>query len=1147
MAHKVSSYQPSRGWPGTLITIVGEGFSENRDENEVWIGGERALIVNAAEHELLVLAGENTKSDLLTVVVAGTGVDAGDFKVLDYPDPTLPAVAGAPRFFHGPQHGTPATNVQNQKVLVLFAYTTAASPTAALRSQEINNIELARRYWKEASYGSTSWDMRYENWVKLPRDHGGYFWTSADVEGARRRLLAGSSRPISRSGTWIANGANTGWIPVQELSPGGWSFHLGPSGVDGTAPRALKHVGNLLYAATSGGTLIIYDVTDHAAATVLGSLNLGPPFSLWDVDVTGTTAVVAMGEFGVATIDVSNSSAPAPMLVPAPTSTPVREWRTVCRAVDNRVYANAGTEFRVYELPSLNVITKVNLGFWITDIAVEGGTIVVATDQGGLFVFEATPGGAVQRGKFLGASRIRSIKLSNGVAYLAANAQGLVIVDCHDLQAPAKLGEKVTTLPVYNLAVSGTEIILAAGNSILVHVDASDPANPKIIGSQTPSGFEPPLADWQAALQVAADGFPKAKSRDRLVIDSLNAHFVATGTGPDELNDFKGVLLVVEGDSARGESWIAQEFVDGPDRVRLNDAKGAFFLHIGANMGDYAHEIIHWLGIGDIYSEWYSDGTVLAGTAQEWCLSGNSGPAPLCSAQRLHEHLHWYQTGNPADTNVLELTWSPTSVVDDVFEVVAHGATQDSTPNRYHALKLVAASGLIYYIEVRQNKPPGLLWDQSLPLPAGDPGRVVVMRSTEGATFSNVFERPIQLVDMLAVDGQMVDAARNLVVKVEEQSQTDPLAFRVRVQWNAPVPGDPNGKFDLTITPWDTKTWESPDIWVDSERNNSGATRIYEFHAPGNPEAPILNGDRPWVKHPNKIFARIRNTGPETVPEAWVSCYITSPPGIGDNGSWQLIGTKKVENVPGQGELLVDFDWAPAVAGHTCISVAILPRVGEIATDNNRAQENVATFDSTAASSHQPVILEAEVRSPFTIWKKVDLLVQGLPEGWHAVVDKAWVWLPGKGAAPSRTVIYNDIQTPWGEHRNYPRLALPRVEGWTDYLDRYEPIGGILAPVRAVKKVNKIDLGLEAGGGTIYVWGKLIPSVANVGIAIEVTDEHGHRFIVHAQTDHNGAFSAQAGDPGRPLAPGPYGVQAFVVPGGDAGETESKIVTTIVG
>ena len=119
-----------------------------------------------------------------------------------------------------------------------------------------------------------------------------------------------------------------------------------------------------------------------------------------------------------------------------------------------------------------------------------------------------------------------------------------------------------------------------------------------------------------------------------------------------------------------------------------------------------------------------------------------------------------------------------------------------------------------------------------------------------------------------------------------------------------------------------------------------------------------------------------------------------------------------------------------------------MPQMGEIETNNNKAQENVATFDSASESAHQPVVLDAEVRSPFTVFRKVDLIVRRLAIGWHVVVDRAWVWLPGKAAHPVRAVIFNDIGTATGEHLRIPALALPRVEGWTHFSDRYLPIGG---------------------------------------------------------------------------------------------------------
>ena len=73
---------------------------------------------------------------------------------------------------------------------------------------------------------------------------------------------------------------------------------------------------------------------------------------------------------------------------------------------------------------------------------------------------------------------------------------------------------------------------------------------------------------------------------------------------------------------------------------------------------------------------------------------------------------------------------------------------------------------------------------------------------------------------VLQPGGTVVDASRNLVITVDSQIQADPLAYRVRVQWNQPIPDNPDGAFDLTITPWDLTTYETPDIWIDSTRRN---------------------------------------------------------------------------------------------------------------------------------------------------------------------------------------------------------------------------------------------------------------------------------------------------------------------------------------
>jgi hypothetical protein len=78
-------------------------------------------------------------------------------------------------------------------------------------------------------------------------------------------------------------------------------------------------------------------------------------------------------------------------------------------------------------------------------------------------------------------------------------------------------------------------------------------------------------------------------------------------------------------------------------------------------------------------------------------------------------------------------------------------------------------------------------------------------------------------------------------------------------------------------------------MWIDSPRNNPASGPEYEFFEGTDKTKPRLNGDRPWVHHKNKIYARIRNTGPQAVSDVYVTCYVNSPPGIGAKDSGQLL------------------------------------------------------------------------------------------------------------------------------------------------------------------------------------------------------------------------------------------------------------------
>ena len=253
--------------------------------------------------------------------------------------------------------------------------------------------------------------------------------------------------------------------------------------------------------------------------------------------------------------------------------------------------------------------------------------------------------------------------------------------------------------------------------------------------------------------------------------------------------------------------------------------------------------------------------------------------------------------------------------------------------------------------------------------------------------------------------------------------------------------------------------------------------------------------------------------------------------------------------IPGSGEMILGCDWKPKVGEHTCIKVAIKARDGEVSADNNFAQENVFSFDSAGASSHEPVRLKTMVRSPFSIWRKVDALVRGLPPGWHAVVNHAWVWTAPKGSHELEVVMWTDLNAPYdftpayirhkhkGEQEIPPR-ALIKVDGWTTFDHRYLPIGGILADVKATRKVD-IEWSVDTGSEQIFLSGCLRPGLAGVPVTVEITDARGKPRHLHAVTDQRGCFDLSKDENTR-LPTGEFTVQVFTTAGSEAAEIESE-------
>jgi len=605
--------------------------------------------------------------------------------------------------------------------------------------------------------------------------------------------------------------------------------------------------------------------------------------------------------------------------------------------------------------------------------------------------------------------------------------------------------------------------------------------------------------------------------------------------------------------------------------IQLTQKINELWIHETANWGRFAHEFGHNIvsaptatGDGtatlgeDVYGSDLVDSS--AATAQDFELMGNHDSHPIFTGYHL-EKLGYY-----GGANVRALDWDRNPHSEEV-DIMAHGLSEDSDPNRVHIVKIKVSDALTYYVEVRQR--PGAtaqIFDDSIPIGgSANQGGVIVTRVIAGEMNNNQQTRFITLMhdDRVQTDGDIIeDPARALRITVVNDSvQARPLVCKVRVEWANTIANDPSGAFDLNVEPWDGD-YQSPDIWVD--RDPIG-TFDNPMDAQGRPRG---NGDKPWVNHINQFTARVHVSGATGATNVKVTFYAVSPPGVGDNGNWSPIAVKTIANLPASGFMDTFCNWVPVVDKHTCLKVFASQQLGEISGDNNGAQENVFDFQAAGGSPTEPLFIRTAIRNPLDERRAIHVSLRGLPIGWVAQIPHSWIWLDGKSEKEIDIMIWPiaDVNMyQYGKNREgrLPGLAPVKVAGFIErsYTEvigsaqqvvgsRFYPIGGTFYRV-GVRKRGSIRLEAEGKSerkDSIRVQGAVAPARADQRVMIDIVlpDGKTHR-TVETRTNASGQFSAllKLTDNNKKLQSGPHVVQGFIHNASELSDAESTVVTVM--
>ncbi len=447
------------------------------------------------------------------------------------------------------------------------------------------------------------------------------------------------------------------------------------------------------------------------------------------------------------------------------------------------------------------------------------------------------------------------------------------------------------------------------------------------------------------------------------------------------------------------------------------------------------------------------------------------------------------------------------------------------------------------FLEGRQNQPettPRRYDDQldQIDTMSGNGGVIVydVRDWPLGGEWPNVYRREMILLSPYddALDSgtsSYSDASTGVGVRIlQEIGSGQTRSFRTAIDWGRPAP--PSGqRFDAYITPWDA-TYQSPDIWVDSPLNGYDNYESTARTADGDPDGA---GDTIAVGEENRLYARIRNIGPETIPSATVTFWVATPAGIGDRGDWQRLDPVTIGPIPAGGSTKAFTIWIPLGSGHTCVKAEVTPIEGEISFTNNLAQENFTNFEVVSSSPYEALKFRFDLFNSADEPRQFALRARRLIPSIGVRLDHAYPVVPAKRSLTVNGELRLNEKVPPGLKSD----TFVSIAAFAPRHDSEVKLGGITLNLKP-RRISSIDMALKRGRDSVVasgiVKGGNMPRL--VILSVHGVEPNLSKTYIQTKTDSNGYFVAKIPIKDK----GALDIYAFAPGVGDYASARSKTI-----